>query len=71
MAPPLNTLVRGHGLFDHWKSKKKGLHVLRCAFFTENISTVKSKKDKACTFSDVQFSTESICEEKKKDLHCS
>ena len=63
--------MRGSRLFDHTDRKsKKGLHVLRCPVFTENISIVKSKK-KVYTSSDVQFSTESIGEEKKIDLHCS
>ena len=37
--------MRGPRLFDHtdWKSKK-GLYILRCPVFTENISIVKSKK---------------------------
>ena len=37
--------MRGRKLFDHtkWKSKK-GVHVLRCLVFTENIDIVKSKK---------------------------
>ena len=57
--------MRGPRLFDHtdWKSKK-GLHILRCPVFTENIGIVKSKK-KICTSSDVLFSTESIGKEKK------
>ena len=61
--------MRGPRLFDHtnWKSKKKGLHVLRCRVFTENFGIVKSKK-KVCTSSDVLFSTESIGEKKKKVL---
>ena len=58
-------------LFDHsdWRAKT-GLHVLRCPVFTENIGIVKSKK-KVYTSSDVQFSTESIGDEKKKGLHYS
>ena len=37
--------MRGPRLFDHtdWKGKK-GLHVLRCPAFTENIGIMKSKK---------------------------
>ena len=62
--------MRGSRLFDHtdWKSKKKGLHVLRCSVFTENIGIVKSKKKVYNKYmsSDVLFSTESIGEEKKK-----
>ena len=60
--------MRGPRLFYHtdWKSKK-GLHVLRCPVFTENIGVVKSKK-KVCTYSDVLFSRESIGEENKKVL---
>ena len=49
---------------------KKGLHVLRCPVFTENIGIVKSKK-KVCPYSDVLFSRESIGEENKKGLDCS
>ena len=59
----------GPRLFDHtdWKSKK-GLHVLRCPVFTENIA-----KKKVYTYSHVLFSRESIGEtgEEKKGLHCS
>ena len=57
--------MRGPRLFDHsdWKSKK-GLQVLRCPVFTENIGIVKSKK-KVYTSSDVLFSIQSISEEKK------
>ena len=44
---------------------KKGLHVFRCFVFTENIGILKSKK-KIYTSSNVQFSTESIGEEKKR-----
>ena len=63
--------MRGPRLIDHtdWKSKKKGLHVLRCPVFTENIDIVKSKT-KLYTFSDVLFSTECIGEEKTR-LYCS
>ena len=63
--------MRGPRLFDHtdWKSEK-GLHVLRCPVFTENIGMVKSKK-KVCTYSDVLFSRESIGKENKKGLNCS
>ena len=49
---------------------KKGLYVLRCLVFTENVGIVKSKK-KVCTYSDVLFSTKSIGEENKKSLDCS
>ena len=58
--------MRGPRPFDpsDWKSKK-GLHVLRCLVFTENISIVKSKK-KVYTPLDVEFSTQSIGEEKYK-----
>ena len=73
MAPPLNTLLRtgirqrealGY-LITLIGISKKGLHVLRCPVFTENIGLVKSKK-MVHTSSDVLFSTESIGEEKKK-----
>ena len=42
--------MRGSRLFDHtdWKGEK-GLHVLRCPVFTENIGIVKSKKRNART----------------------
>ena len=42
--------MRGPRQFDHtdWKSKK-GLHVLRCPVFTENIGIMKSKKKVAYT----------------------
>ena len=46
---------------------KKGLHVLRCPVFTENIGIAKSKK-KVYTSSDVLFSTESIMKRKKSSL---
>ena len=63
--------MRGPRLFDHTDCKgKKGLHILRCSVFTENIGIVKSKK-KVCTYSDVLFSTKSIGEENKKGLDCS
>ena len=73
--PPLNTLLRagfrqrealGLGyLITLIGRAKKGLHVLRCSVFTENIGIVKSKK-KVYTSSDVLFSTKNIGEEKKK-----
>ena len=72
MAPPPNMLLRagfrqcealGY-LITLIGRAKKGLHILRCPVFTENIDIVKSKK-KICTSSDVLFSTESIGEEKK------
>ena len=58
--------MRGSRLLDHtdWKSKK-GLYVLRCPVFTENIGISKSKK-KVNTSSDVLFSTESIMKRKKR-----
>ena len=76
MAPPLNTLLRagfrqgkalGY-LITLIRRAKKGLHVLRCPVFTENIGLVKSKKKKYTRpqFSDVLLSTESVGEEKKK-----
>ena len=60
--------MRGPRLFDptDWKSKK-GLYILRCPVFTENIGIVKSKT-KVYTSSDVLFSTESISEEKKNKV---
>ena len=65
--------MRGPRLFDHTDSKcKKGLLVLRCPIFTENIGIAKSKKKVSLySSSDVLFSAESIGEEKKKGLHCS
>ena len=58
--------MRGPSLFHHTDYKsKKGLHVLRCPVFTENIGIVKSKK-KVCSYSAVLFSTENIGEENKK-----
>ena len=49
--------MRGPRLFDHteWKSKKKGLHVLRCPVFTENIGLVKSKKKDILVLSSQMF----------------
>ena len=52
MAPPLNTLLwagfrqreaLGY-LITLIRRAKKGLHVLKCSVFTENIGIVKSKK---------------------------
>ena len=63
--------MRGPRLFDHtdWRSKK-GLHVLRCPVFTENIGIVKSEK-KVCTSLDVLFSREISVKRTKKGLDCS
>ena len=59
----------GTTLFGHadWKTKKKGLRVLRRPVFTENIGIVKCKET-VYTSSDVLFSTESIGEEKKRSV---
>ena len=75
MAPPLNTFMRTgfrqRETLDYLITligrAKKGLHVLRCPVFTENISRPYSEEQKKVyTSSDVQFFTESIGEEKKK-----
>ena len=49
------------------KSKKKGLHVLRCLVLSENVS--KEQKRKVFTSLDVLFSPENVGEEKKRGLH--
>ena len=62
--------MRGTRLFDlaDRKNKKKGLHVLRCFIFTENIGRVKSKK--RYTLPQMFYFPLKVSVKKKKDLHC-
>ena len=65
--------MRGPRLCDYtdWKSKKKGLHVLRCSVFTENIGIVMSKKKRYTRPQTFCFSLKvSVKREKKVFIVC-